>query len=45
MKEGKDSLKLFEISDIYSDKKYFSKKLGVIVSGRCGHNYEDFAKA
>ena len=42
----KDSLKLFEISDIYSDKEniFQQKKLGVIVSGRCGHNYEDFAK-
>ncbi len=42
----KDSLKLFEISDIYSNKEniFQQKKLGVIVSGRCGHNYEDFAK-
>ena len=42
----KDSLKLFEISDIYSNKEniFQQKKLGVIVSGRCAHNYEDFAK-
>ena len=42
----KDSLKLFEISDIYSKDINIlqEKKLGIIVSGRCGHNYEDFSK-
>ena len=42
----KDSLKLFEISDIYTneEKIFQEKKLGIIVSGRHGHNYEEFAK-
>tara|TARA_B100000401_G_scaffold223851_1_gene151514 strand:+ start:1280 stop:3187 length:1908 start_codon:yes stop_codon:yes gene_type:complete len=42
----KDSLKLFEISDIYSNEENISqeKRLGIIVSGRYGHNYEDFGK-
>ena len=42
----KDSIKLFEISDIYTkDTEVFQqKKLGIIVSGRLGHNYKDFSK-
>tara|TARA_B100000212_G_scaffold134573_1_gene101146 strand:- start:998 stop:2905 length:1908 start_codon:yes stop_codon:yes gene_type:complete len=42
----KDSVKLFEISDIYSkdDDILQEKKLGIIVSGKCGHNYIDFSK-
>ena len=42
----KDSIKLFEISDIYSnrDNIHQEKKLGIIVSGRRGHNYIDFSK-
>ena len=42
----KDSVKLFEISDVYSKDSNIlqEKKLGIIVSGRCGHNYEDFSK-
>jgi phenylalanyl-tRNA synthetase beta chain len=42
----KDSLKLFEISDIYSNEENITqeKRLGIIVSGRHGHNYEEFAK-
>ena len=43
----KDSIKLFEISDIYSikDKKInVSRKLAIIASGRAGHNYRDFSK-
>ena len=46
MKEGKDSIKLFEISDIYSNKDngHQEKRLGIIVSGRCGNNYKDFSK-
>ena len=42
----KDSIKLFEISDIYSKDNNIlqEKKLGVIVSGRCGHNHIDFSK-
>ena len=42
----KDSIKIFEISDIYSIlngvKK--EKRLALIVSGRKGHNYKDFTK-
>ena len=42
----KDSIKLFEISDIYSKDIQIKqqKKLGLIVSGRQGHNYKDFSK-
>ncbi len=42
----KDSVKLFEISDIYSkgNKLLQEMRLGVIASGRCGHNYKDFQK-
>ncbi len=42
----KDSIKLFEISDIYLNKGqiFQEKRLGIIVSGRCGHNYIDFQK-
>jgi len=42
----KDSIKLFEISDIYSKDRNIlqEKKLGIIVSGRRGHNYIDFSK-
>ena len=42
----KDSIKLFEISDIYTKDKEIKKqkKLGLIVSGRQGHNYNDFSK-
>ena len=42
----KDSIKLFETSDIYTkDIKIKQKrKLGVIISGRLGHNYNDFSK-
>ena len=45
-KRQKDSIKFFEISDVYSykDKLYSEKKLGVIVSGRRGQNYKDFSK-
>ena len=42
-----DSIKFFEISDVYynvENQISRSKKLGVIVSGRRGHNYVDFAK-
>ena len=43
----KDSIKLFEISDIYTSvnssiKK--TRKIAIIASGRVGHNYEDFSK-
>ena len=42
----KDSIKLFEISDIYTKESAIKqqKKLGIIVSGRLGNNYIDFSK-
>ena len=43
----KDSIKLFEISDIYTvknNKINVTTKLGIIASGRAGHNYRDFSK-
>ena len=43
----KDSIKFFEISDVYclDDKKLLRlKKLGLIASGRVGNNYEEFSK-
>ncbi len=41
-----DSIKLFEISDIYTKDNFFreNKKLGIIISGRAGKNYIDFSK-
>ena len=45
-KRQKDSVKLFEISDIYFFKNGIEKKrkLAIIGSGRVGLNYEDFSK-
>ena len=42
----KDSIKLFEISDVYTKDTEIKqqKKLGLIVSGRLGNNYNDFSK-
>lgn len=41
----KDSIKLFEISDIYfKDKNSHRKYLGIIASGRVDKNHEDFTK-
>ncbi len=42
----KDSIKLFEISDIYTSKNgvHKKRKLSLIASGRVGLNYEDFAQ-
>ena len=42
----KDSIKLFEISDVYSKERNITqqKRLGIIVSGRQGHNHIDFSK-
>ncbi len=42
----KDSIKLFEISDIYTKDIGIQqqKKIGLIVSGRLGNNYKDFSK-
>ena len=47
MKEGKkDSVKLFEFTNIYEkDDNINSKRvLGIIASGRVGHNYNEFSK-
>jgi phenylalanyl-tRNA synthetase beta chain len=45
-KRQKDSVKLFEISDIYSlnDGIEKKRKLSIVASGRVGLNYEDFSK-
>jgi len=45
-KRQKDSIKLFEIADIYSSDGAIQKerKLCLIASGRIGLNYEDFSK-
>lgn len=42
----KDTIKIFEISDVYSRNSSISneKKLGLIVSGRRGNNFNDFSK-
>ena len=42
----KDSIKLFEISDVYLSSKGINKKrkLSIIASGRVGENYKDFSK-
>ena len=42
----KDSIKLFEISDTYCQNNdvHQTPKLGIIASGRLGHNYNDFSK-
>ncbi len=43
----KDSIKLFEISDIYTSKNNEinkTRKLGIVASGIAGHNYEDFSR-
>ena len=43
----KDSIKLFEISDIYTSSNNEinkTRKLAIIASGRAGHNYKDFSK-
>ncbi len=42
----KDSVKLFEISDIYSKDSQINqeKKLGIIISGRKGYNHIDFTQ-
>ena len=41
----KDSIKLFEITNIYSNKLNLSKRvLGIIASGRIDKNYKDFSK-
>ena len=41
----KDSVKLFEISDIYSNKNRMGKRtIGIIASGRLEKNYLNFSK-
>ena len=42
----KDSIKLFEFSKIYSNDDQLNDvfKIGIIASGRRGHNYLDFSK-
>lgn len=42
----KDSIKLFEISDVYTRNPEISyqRKLGIIVSGRVAHDYNNFSK-
>ncbi len=42
----KDSIKLFEISDVYTkdSKIRQQKKLGLIISGRLGNNFNDFSR-
>jgi phenylalanyl-tRNA synthetase beta chain len=42
----KDSIKLFEISDVYSSCNSINKKrkLSIVASGRVGENYQDFSK-
>ncbi len=43
----KDSIKLFEISDIYikdGNEIKKTRRLGIIASGRVGHNHEEFSK-
>ena len=46
-KRQKESLKFFEISDIYflkNNNVHYEKKLGIIISGRQGLGYKDFSK-
>jgi phenylalanyl-tRNA synthetase beta subunit len=45
-KRQKDSVKLFEISDIYMSDKGIKRvrRFSIIASGRVGHNYEDFSR-
>ena len=45
-KRQHDSIKLFEISDVYHKEEVIkkNKKIGLIVSGRMGHNYKEFSR-
>ena len=46
-KRQKDSIKFFEISDVYSsinENLKYEKKLAIIISGRQGENYLEFSK-
>ena len=44
MRRQKDSIKLFEVSEIYNLTTESSKKRGIVVSGRVDSNYIDFLK-
>ncbi len=39
-----DSIRFFEISNIYKKNNDNEKRIGIIVSGRLGHNYKEFSK-
>tara|TARA_B100001142_G_scaffold330399_1_gene399278 strand:- start:5897 stop:7798 length:1902 start_codon:yes stop_codon:yes gene_type:complete len=44
-KRQNDSIKIFEISDVYStNMEIIDKRLSLVISGRQGHNYKDFGK-
>ena len=45
-KRQKDAIKFFEISDLYSlqDELLQDKNIGLIISGRAGHNHQDFSQ-
>jgi phenylalanyl-tRNA synthetase beta chain len=40
----KDSIKLFEIADIYSSEQNCKRYIGIIATGRLDYNYRDFSK-
>jgi phenylalanyl-tRNA synthetase beta chain len=46
LRRQKDSIKFFEISDIYSKDTNLLQEtyLGIVATGRVGHNHNDFAK-
>jgi phenylalanyl-tRNA synthetase beta chain len=39
-----DSIKLFEISNVYDSEMNMKRVIGIIASGRVGKNYKDFSK-
>ena len=44
-KRQNDTIKIFEISDVYStNMEIIDKRLSLMISGRQGHNYKDFGK-
>ncbi|MDC1443515.1 phenylalanine--tRNA ligase subunit beta [Gammaproteobacteria bacterium] len=44
-KRQKDSIKIFEISDVYSSSNIIvDKRLAIAISGRQGHNFKEFNK-
>ena len=40
----KETIKLFEITDIYTSNHKERRVLGIVASGRLGNNYKDFSK-